>query len=92
MIIPIIVCIICLILFVLVAIKQAATLNEHENGAKELRKKLLGVTIGLIIASIGSIVYFMRLSIFPVSHMITLYTTGIFIVAITWFYIYFVRA
>jgi hypothetical protein len=85
--------VLCLLLFICVAVKQYRTLKEHENGAKALRKKLLGITMAFIVLSIGSIIFLLNnfADILPPDHVVAIYTAGLVTIAAIWFYIYYVK-
>ena len=85
---------ICLVLFALVAWKQYEELSGHENGAKSLRKKLFGLTVGFIVLSVGSLVFLLNAfsEIMPLDHVVTIYTGGLVFVSVTWFYIYYSKS
>lgn len=86
----------CLMLLSLVAVKQYQEYQKHENGAKRLRLNLFMLTIGMIVLVFGMTAFHgINLGFITWLDQTTIYTitsTGMLIISVLWFYIYFIKS
>ena len=86
---------VCLLLLVAVLIKQYRLWRRLENGEKELRKQLIGNTLGMIMIVIATTLFVAKneglLDIIDVGWLYLVVSLAIALISFTWFWIYFVE-